>query len=995
MSERQINQWFISANPEFYDTVGAFNELGEIDWKQAENANFSKGDIVYIYVSHKVHALKIKAEISDTNLTFDQTINDSKFVLNKDSLGTSKYYMRLKMIKNLNGSAFERDKLELFGFKTPQGPVKVLNETNEYLSLIERLQATQELDPNTYDASNELVKEVVKSYSKVSDYSSFNYNDLNLIYLSTVGTWKHSVEKKKETILNSNLPEDEKNHLIDFLSDLWERVKKGEFSHSEEENKISFGMFGTGFYNTKTKTDDESVHKFIKMCVDLLSVEEDETAFEIVDQVISPGFNGLAAAGISVILYCLKPFIFPIINSHQGKNNIFEKLGIEIKKPASETTYVSNSRKIKEYRDANFNWKNYRIFDMENIETSQRNYLQEIYDTAISHEHKSLDWVFYSWYPLYESCVKEYVEQGKSGKWTDSVFQRLVKDVHDNGISDLPQGNFTWEEYKLIKSNWNEIQPTITQIADSNSISDKQYKEISDFLAKYTKQKRRAGTNRVIAAFLPNVITTAVTEAYFYKTIYKLKEFCKDYPDITNNWLEDNKRFIAYCNKNVNFKIPWHSSIFCWYLFELYEEEQYKKEKEGERMEELINQVRRAKNIIFTGAPGTGKTFLAEEIAARMGAVVKLVQFHPSYDYTDFVEGLRPIEKNGILGFERRDGAFKNFCKKAIESSAEGNVDNFDDALKIMLARFDENNEGIDIPLLSGKGTFRIALNSNEDGFVTLSQKEDGTYEKESSRFYNFEQCYRVYRNLPGVPKGGFDNYRKAIVEYMKTNCELKEYNPGQISDNSDKPFVFIIDEINRGEVAKIFGELFYAIDPGYRGKKEKSVQTQYQNLIKEDDVFSDGFYVPENVYIIGTMNDIDRSVESIDFAFRRRFTWKEITAEQSIRILDNEEAWKAYGEQPSAEIIEKLKTRLHNLNREISKTPGLNSAYHIGASYLLKYALYNESEAFDLLWKNHLEGVLFEYLRGRPHVEELLKEFKDAFANEEFSDDEIIQDEE
>ena len=86
--------------------------------------------------------------------------------------------------------------------------------------------------------------------------------------------------------------------------------------------------------------------------------------------------------------------------------------------------------------------------------------------------------------------------------------------------------------------------------------------------------------------------------------------------------------------------------------------------------------------------------------------------------------------------------------------------------------------------------------------------------------------------------------------------------------------FVFIIDEINRGEVSKIFGELFYAIDPGYRGKKEKAVQTQYQNLIHDGEAFKDGFYVPENVYIIGTMNDIDRSVESIDFAFRRRFTW-------------------------------------------------------------------------------------------------------------------------
>lgn len=97
--------------------------------------------------------------------------------------------------------------------------------------------------------------------------------------------------------------------------------------------------------------------------------------------------------------------------------------------------------------------------------------------------------------------------------------------------------------------------------------------------------------------------------------------------------------------------------------------------------------------------------------------------------------------------------------------------------------------------------------------------------------------------------------------------------------------YVFIIDEINRGELSKIFGELFYAIDPGYRGEKGK-VKTQYQNLIDNDDVFVDGFFVPENVYILATMNDIDRSVESMDFALRRRFAWKEIKPEDRIDML-------------------------------------------------------------------------------------------------------------
>ena len=99
--------------------------------------------------------------------------------------------------------------------------------------------------------------------------------------------------------------------------------------------------------------------------------------------------------------------------------------------------------------------------------------------------------------------------------------------------------------------------------------------------------------------------------------------------------------------------------------------------------------------------------------------------------------------------------------------------------------------------------------------------------------------------------------------------------------------YIFIIDEINRGEISKIFGELFFSIDPGYRGERGL-VKTQYQNLITdESDPFYEGFYVPENVYLIGTMNDIDRSVESMDFAMRRRFAWIEVKADENTEMLD------------------------------------------------------------------------------------------------------------
>lgn len=399
---------------------------------------------------------------------------------------------------------------------------------------------------------------------------------------------------------------------------------------------------------------------------------------------------------------------------------------------------------------------------------------------------------------------------------------------------------------------------------------------------------------------------------------------------------------------------------------------------EQNNISQYINLLKENRNLILHGAPGTGKTFLAKKIAEGMNAKIGFCQFHPSYDYTDFVEGLRPVKTDDAsgIGFERKDGVFKEFCKMAILNQTgveRQGSDNFEEAWKSLVEKLDEVNV-IDIPLLSGKGTFPIELNEYGTGLASRTYKTETRDEwiPGKSKFFNKDQLYNIYKRLPGTPAEGHDNYRKAVVKKMKEDFGLKDYIEiieNKSDSKNQKPFVFIIDEINRGELSKIFGELFFSIDPGYRGldedgKQKGIVNTQYQNLLTgTSDIFANGFFIPENVYIIGTMNDIDRSVESMDFAMRRRFIFKEVTAEESAENMN---------------LGEEAKSRMTRMNEAISKTEGLNSSYFIGGSYFLGVT------DFDKLWDLKLSSLITEYLRGMDDDNSKYDRIKDAYFGNE-----------
>ena len=370
---------------------------------------------------------------------------------------------------------------------------------------------------------------------------------------------------------------------------------------------------------------------------------------------------------------------------------------------------------------------------------------------------------------------------------------------------------------------------------------------------------------------------------------------------------------------------------------------------------QLTQSLLKSPNLILRGAPGTGKTRLAKDIAKELTNGNKdqigFVQFHPSYDYTDFVEGLRPVSNgDGTLEFKLQDGIFKKFCQKAKEAQKIGGQDNFDEAWDLYLEYVNSRDEKEYLTEFS-----YLTVNSRNNFNINYETKAQGTV---LTKFY----VYELYKDENYLKQPYYRNQGKKVLETLKKRFGLKDYiSPTEIK--TDKNFVFIIDEINRGEISKIFGELFFSIDPGYRGEKG-SVSTQYANLHETDEKF----YIPENVYIIGTMNDIDRSVDTFDFAMRRRFRFVEVTAESQLGMLDPALGNKA----------EEAKKRLRNLNVAIENVQELNSHYHIGPSYLrnLKELDYD----YELLWSDYLKPLLEDYVRGSYEEAETLEILKKSF---------------
>ena len=517
----------------------------------------------------------------------------------------------------------------------------------------------------------------------------------------------------------------------------------------------------------------------------------------------------------------------------------------ELKEEMNEI--ISNIEELNEYKDEDFYFQEAvdRLKDLNNKIKNKEELIKKL------EEYKP------------ENSYKNYLTSLSDELWEDiDTLDSFIAYCDDNAKSNKGRDNNGSSHYKDNKKRtiaragvWQNVWHTnvLSYIANNN------IEDISSFGIRRAIQYLLDPENHldILSANHILLIGKKYIKDFEYKNIEELsdeiliKEFDKKIIELFNDVLKDNEILKGVKKKNLTAV---YSSI-------IYQKRHLWDPGKCKDFDKILSILKNNRNLILTGAPGTGKTYLAKQLAKElickmnentdgnetaMKERLGFVQFHPSYDYSDFVEGIRPNANNS---FERRDGIFVEFCNKA---------------------------------------------------------KKD--------------------------------------------------------SNNS---YVFIIDEINRGEISKIFGELFFSIDPGYRGEAGK-VRTQYSNM----NAHAEYFYVPENVYIIGTMNDIDRSVESMDFAFRRRFAFYEVKAKdtqnsilQELKMADKDIA----------------KGKMDNLNKCI-KECGLTEDYCIGASYFLKVKAYKGNGKWNNLWEYHLKGTLYEYFRGEPDAQDKIEKLRKAY---------------
>jgi 5-methylcytosine-specific restriction protein B len=381
-------------------------------------------------------------------------------------------------------------------------------------------------------------------------------------------------------------------------------------------------------------------------------------------------------------------------------------------------------------------------------------------------------------------------------------------------------------------------------------------------------------------------------------------------------------------------------------------------------------------NRILFGPPGTGKTYnsISHAVSIINGTdlnaetdrdsikneydrlvaegQIQFVTFHQSYSYEEFVEGIKPYTNGGQVEYEIADGIFKKLCLLAQEKSSLGN---FDSIYQEFVNDITENGNSLELKSIKQSKPFTVKINSN--GNCVATPKTEAATEMTITK--------KVLKNF--IENGIVDDwktYTTAIAKYIQDNyINEKVSDSSIIEDNTQKRYVLIIDEINRGNISRIFGELITLIEESKRigASEELKIKLAYSG-VQETDLFG----VPNNLFIIGTMNSTDRSIALIDTALRRRFTFFEYKPNASKLQITTDGI-------DLNKLLETINTRIEFL---------LDKDHLIGHAYFMNIA---NKDDLTSVFRNKIIPLLEEYFYSDYNKIQLILGDKGTSKPEEF----------
>lgn len=863
-------------------------------------------------------------------------------------------------------------------------------------SLFKRLKKN-DLIPDDHDGSYALMRKAVWAYANLSNTAGWyeiNYKDLNLLLHLVIGTWKQNIDIKKKSVEESSLDGSDKKALIREIDSVWTSACAGKYSNMEK-GKPSVGMFGTGIYSFETKTDDESVKKFLDAILkiyfelkyeDVKDISQNEKYYAMLEPVFSKEFKGLGAASASQILHCFKPYIFPILNS--ASKEFYNGWGL--KDVTKLSNYIENCRKInKILRDHGINSINYRALDLEAIKIKSDN--QIAFEVWLNRQ--DIDKSQISEYVSSVSSVTDYISEdlnfGKNLYELDghealesiaSIREILSETAQEEGNAFIIKSINLYEGFVLYLENIKSskygdrfkalLEWFVNQIRINNDVVEgrhtsgkgmdgqklqDEYKDFRDYGSFTLDCSIQGGFNKANKTNYIHLTGTGINVCpVFDKSSTKsdvagLQIEIKPGNNLERAYAHYNCTQLAlFDNLSANDNLK---RLFALYVNEIEnctgKPIDINVENDGNKK----MQNSQSKNIILYGPPGTGKTYNTVmraveiidgkdkwkekdycEIKARYDELLRenriaFVTFHQSYGYEEFIEGIKPQTTDDGVTYEVQAGAFKEFCDRArvpiIDNgnlginttptiwkvSLEGTYDNptrkeclqnnhirvgFDSYGKDVTSDTDFSVEG-------GKNVLNAFIGGMRIGDIVLSCYTNTTIDAigvitgDYEWHDEFDKFKRV-RNVRWIFKGKKDitdiNGGKSFTlstVYRLNDMSLSDVlnivngndnlvkNAVATSNNTEKnKYVFIIDEINRGNISKIFGELITLIEENKRegAKEATSAKLPYSKT---------NFSVPDNVYIIGTMNTADRSIAAIDTALRRRFKFEEMMPKSDV----------------------------------------------------------------------------------------------------------------